>query len=601
MQESLVQFAWLAFFSMFALWLGWRFKVPAIVFLIIAGFASGPVFNLIQPDVLFGDLLDTLIPVAVGIILFEGSLTLDFREVQKARRAIWNIVLVGAPVAWGLTTAAAHFIGGLSIPVSVTFGALLVVTGPTVILPLLRHARLQDKTGSVLKWEGIINDPIGAILAVLSYEFFTKYYLTDASIIDFLLHATISISIISVASVIFGYMIRNVLNNGHVPEYLKAPFLLSFVVIFFVLCNELLHESGLIGVTILGIALANLGIHSIEEIRKFKESISLILISTLFVILTARIDPAILLQIRMEEILFLVAVLVIVRPLTAFFSSIRTGLGRNEVIYIGWIAPRGIVCAAIAGIMGPRLVDAGFADGADLLPLAFALVLITVFLHGLSAKPLARKLGLAHEEQNSLIMVGASDWGLQLADTLAKRGVNVLIADNDWYRLRKARLSDISTYYGEILSEESEYNVELSKYTGLVALTGNAPYNTLVCAKFAYEFGRENTYQLDSQKPEDLERNKITETLAGSDFADNNLSYWRYADLFRDGWRFKATRMGDEANAKALRQQLEDEDILFIGIIRATDNHVLFSKKYLKTVKQDDILIYFKNPSAVSA
>lgn len=599
MTDPIIQIAVIAFFGIFAQWLGWRLKTPAIVFFLIFGFLAGPILSLVHPEVLLGDLLKPLTSIAVGIILFEGSLNLNFKEIKKARAAIRHFTLIGAPIAWILTAAAAYYIGGLQFEVAVTFGALLIVTGPTVIMPLLKNARLVERPASILKWEGLINDPIGAVLAVLCYEFFLHKATGEMHLAGFFSSIFLKILIIGAFSYVIGRIVGTVFNRGLIPEYLKSAALLSFVVVFFIICNEILHESGLIGVTVLGITLANMGLTSLEEIKKFKETMSLMLVSGIFIILTAQMDPAILLNIDWRGILFIAALLFIIRPITALSSSVGTLMTRKEIMLTGWIAPRGIVAAAIAGIMGPLMVEAGFEDGEQMLPLAFAIVLITVFLHGLSAKPLAKALGLSHPEKDCLIVVGASGWSIQLAQTLIQRDIEVLITDKNWYALKQARLNDIPTYYGEILSEETEYNLELTKYNALLAVTNNPAYNSLVCINFAHDFSRESTYQFMPHDEDEHERRQFTETIRGENFGDAELDFWTTSNLYNKGWRFKATRIGNKKDI--ITNILKDEkegNLRIVGFIQS--NNALKRKLHLKRptnpqdLREEDIIIVFE-------
>lgn len=599
MHTEIIQIAWIAFFAIFAHWIGWRLKTPAIVFFLFFGFLSGPVLNLVRPEELLGDLLQPLTSIAVGIILFEGSLNLNFKEMNKVRGAIRHFVIIGAPVAWVLTSAFAYYLAGLSFEVAITFGALLIVTGPTVIMPLLRNARLTDRPGSILKWEGLVNDPIGAVLAVLAYEYFKIESVTENfSAGQFL--STVGLKIIGIMAVsyLLGRVLGYIFNKGYIPEYMKSAALLSFVVIFFVICNEILHESGLIAVTVLGITLANMGLTSLEDIKKFKETMTLMLVAGIFIILTAQINPEILFNIDWRGVLFIASLLFIVRPITALVSSIGTHMTWKEVFLTGWIAPRGIVCAAIAGIMGPLLVDAGFEDGEQLLPLAFAIVMITVILHGLTAKPFAKFLGLSHPAKDCLILVGASNWSLQLAQTLKQRDLEVLIADKNWHALKQARLSEIPTYYGEILSEETEFNLELIKYNALAALSNNAAYNSLVCTTYAHDFGRESTYQFLPHNEDEHESRQITETMRGTDFGSQDLDFWMVSNLFNNGWRFKTTKLGKGYNLDDLQARKEEGRLKVIGYIK--NSVTLGQKLYLSkpqkldSLRDEDVLIIFE-------
>ncbi len=591
--NPLAQVALISIISILSQWLGWRLKIPAIVFLLLSGFLLGSIFPIVQPDILFGDTLQPLVSVAVGIILFEGSLTLNFKEIKQGRKTLRQIVFIGGPIAWLLTSYAAHYLGGLSWPVAIPFGALLIVTGPTVIMPLLRHARLNTRVGSILKWEGIINDPFGAVLAILAYEYFITNAQTGVTLSQFGLETGIVILGISALSIVSGFLIAGMLNRGWVPEFLKAPFLLCVVISLFVICNSILHESGLIAVTLLGIVMANRDITSIDDLRRFKESITIMLVSGVFVVLTANIKPEILLNIDWRGFLFVFVLLFVVRPITIALSSFGTGLTLKEIGLISYIAPRGVVCAAIAGILGPLLVKAGYPDGEKLLPLAFAIVLTTVFLHGLTAKPLAQRLGLAFPSKDGLIIVGAMNWTIQLAETMKKHNVDVMIADKDWPSLRKARLADIPIYYGEVLSEETDHALELSRYNILLATTGNAAYNALVCNKFAHEFGRERVFQLSTNDENEDESRQITHTMRGRTLAYEGMDCWDFERLFQQGWRFRTTKISAEYNLNTIKEEKKQGRARLIGIISDNGNIKISDADHPKNLKDGTVFILF--------
>lgn len=527
-----------------AQWTAWRFHIPAIVFLLGFGFVLGPGLDVLQPDLLMGDLLRPAIAASVAIILFEGSLQLRFSELRSAQRALWHVILIGAPLGWFLLATAAHYIAGLSWATSITLGGMLIVTGPTVIIPMLRQARLLPRVGAILKWEGIINDPIGIILAVLSFEYFVSQS-KGADMTVFAVENASAIVMISLASFLAAHAIKYIFERGHVPEYLKAPFLLTFVLLMFFGSNAFLHESGLISVTILGMTLTNIHHESLEEIKRFKETVTLLLISGVFLLLTADLDVSVLLEIGWRDLAFVFALIFLLRPLTMFVCAIGTKLSLKETILIGWIAPRGVVCAAMAGIFGPLLVEAGFEDGAKLLPIAFLVVVLTVFFHGLSIKPVAKRLGLVTKENNGLLISGGHPWTIQLAETLKTREIPVMIVDTNWHVLSKARLANIPVHYGELLSEETEHSLEFNAYTTLLAAHYNKAYSALACYNFSHEFGQERVFYVNVEDKEVPESQQITQSILGEVWVDNAVTLSSMWERFNDGWRFKISRIGE--------------------------------------------------------
>lgn len=588
----LSQIAVIGLGSFAAQWTAWKLHVPAIVFLLLIGFILGPIAGFIQPKELMGDLLEPAVSAAVAIILFEGSLQLRFREIREIGTAVKRVILLGAPLGWFFVSIAAHYVGGLSWPVAITFGGILIVTGPTVIMPMLRNARVDRRVGSVLKWEGIINDPLGVILAVLAFEYF-KLTANGFDQEAFLyLQFPIIILGVSLLSYIFGLITAHVLERGHMPEYLKAPFLVSTVIALFTICNVAFHESGLIAVTIYGMTLANKHVSSIEEIKRFKETITLLLVSAVFILLTANLELALLKEVDIRGVLFILAVIFLVRPATIFLSSIGSGLNLRQKLIIGWIAPRGVVCAAISGVMGPLLVSAGFEDGAKLLPISFGLVFLTVILHGLTFKPLSRKLDLVSDDSDGLIIIGANDWTIQMAQTLKDQNIPVLMVDTIWHRLKPARLSDIRVYYGEVLSEETEFNLELDSYSVILAATDNTAYNSFVCNEMASELGREKVFQVSFQEKEGPDHKKLAETLTGKILGSEDMNYYDWGRKYRNGWRFRVTRIGADKDEQDLAAPSENR--IRIGVIQRGGLLTLSSPEIDPQAKEGDMVLLFE-------
>ncbi len=599
MENALLQIVLISFASIVAQWAGWKLKLPAIVFLLLFGFVLGPALGVIRPQELMGDFLRPAVTVAVAIILFEGSLQLKLREVSDIKAAVRHIVFIGAPLGWALIAAAAHYVAGMSVPVAVVFGGMLVVTGPTVVVPMLRHARLNPRVSSILKWEGIVNDPLGVVFAVLAYEYFHFYQTTSASGLSFYLQYGLILLVMLGLSHAAGRGAAFLLERGWMPEYLKAPFLVSAVLALYAGCDLALQESGLIAIVVFGMTLANVRISSIEEIRRFKETVTLLLVSGVFILLTANLDPHLLLTINARGALFILLLLFVLRPLTIAVASIGTNMTAKETLFVGWIAPRGVVCAAMAGVMQPLLVDAGFQGAEQVLPLAFGIVVVTVILHSFSVRFLAKKLDLAVEHSGGLIIVGAADWTIQLAETLQGGGIPVVLADTSWRRLKQARLANVPVYFGEILSEEAEYNMELNRYGALLAATDNDAYNFLLCNTYAPLLGREHVFQMSAGLESDAERKKVATSLQGRVFVAqerNHDDWWR---SFAMGWRFRLTSLNPNENDGVFTLR---ENELLAGVIDKAGVLSCTSPEYTPAVTKDDqVLVYGLKPEEPTA
>lgn len=537
-----------------AQWLGWRLKLPTIVLLVGFGILIGPVLGLIRPSEALGPAYHSLISLGVATILFEGGLSLRWHELKQTANGIKRLVTLGVVLSLALGTAAAHWIGGLSWPVALVFAAIAVVTGPTVILPLLRQARLRRRPASFLKWEGIVNDPTGALLAVLIYEYFVSPGPPDLG------HTLVELGLALVSAGLLGgvggWLLGRAYLAGQIPEYLKGPVALGAALAAYALANLAMDEAGLVAATVLGVVLGNMGLPSIEEVRRFKESVAMLLVAGLFLLLTADLDPEILLALDWHSALLILAMLFLVRPLAIGIATIGAGLTWQERVLLGWIAPRGIVAAAVAGVLGPGLAARGFADGELLLPLVFALILTTVLLHGFSLGWLARRLGLSASPRQGLLISGANPWSTGLAQALHSYKVPVLITDRAWHRLRRARHAGLPVYFGELLSEHAETELELTDYGSLLAVSSNDAYNSLVCAQYTPAFDRRHVYQLAAE-PSHASRTPGS-GLRGRTFLDSELQYEDLQRGWYRGWTFQATSITQEFGVEQLRDLLPE-------------------------------------------
>jgi len=578
--------ALMAVLGLFAQWLGWRLQIPALVLLIITGLVIGPVLGIIRPSEALGDAYQPLLKLAVAAILFEGGLSLRVAELKKAAAGVNRLISITVVLSLSLTAYAAHTIAGLSWPVALVLGAITIVTGPTVILPLLRQARLKRRPASYLKWEGIANDPVGAVLVVVIFDYFAGSGAHDLSDTLFRLFAGVGVAV--VIGGVGGWLLGRAFLAGQVAEYLKGPVALAAALGAYAASNLVLEEAGLIAATVFGVVLGNMNLPSIGEIRRFKEYIAVLLVTAVFLLLTADLDPAIMLAMDWRSAALILAVILLIRPAAVWLSTIGAGMSWQERTLVGWIAPRGVVAAAVAGVFGPALAEQGYAGAEELLPLVFTLILATVVLHGFSLSWLARRLDLSAQKTGGLIIAGGTAWSNGLAKALHEREVPVIVADNAWHRLRGARLAGVPVYFGELLSEHAEHDLELGAYGNLLAVTNNDAYNALVCAHFAPELGRQRVYQLatdevaEPRRPSPAARGRI----ALSDKV-------QYEDLQRhwyQGWGFHSTRISESFGIDDLKAQLP-EDAVPILIIGAKKNvRVLEAGKPLKAEPDERVL-----------
>ncbi len=543
-----------------AQWLAARLRMPAILPLILLGVVVGPVLGIVRPEAQLGHALGPLVGLAVAVILFEGGLRLRLHEFHQAAAGVHRLVYIGVPLAFALGTLAARFIGGLDWAVASVFGAISVVTGPTVVLPLLRHAMLNRRIAASLKWEAILNDPLGALLAVLVFQFWLYQAAGNSGIgvlVDFSRGALGGGLIGFIAAWFLGFSFR----REWVPEFLKQPVTLALVLMVYVVANELQHESGLLAVTIMGITLGNLNLPVMEEMRRFKEYLSTLLVSIVFILLSANLNLSRLSSLPWSVVLVVPVLLFLVRPVTVALATLGSGLSWRERVVAAWAAPRGVVAAATGGVLAPPLMAAGYQDAAALEPLLFGLVFASVILQGGTLTGLARALGLAARSRNRLLIIGANAWSLGMARAVTAAGGAVLLVDNVWHRLSEARLAGVDVYYGEILSEQAEVALELTDVGILLAATQNDAYNALVCSGFAPELGREQVFQLAMHRAESAGGRRLARPRRGRIAFSPELRYETLIRRMYGGWRFQKTTLTGQFNYSALRERLPEEAV----------------------------------------
>ncbi len=561
-----------------AQWLAWRLQKPAIVLMAIAGLIFGPFLGYLltlplgdwlhgligalrlDPVNDFGDLLRPVIGISVAIILFEGGLTLKFSELRDSSRPVRRMVLFACPIAWILGTFSAHYLMGLSWDFSAMVGGLFVVTGPTVIIPLLRQAHLAERPANVLKWEGIVNDPVGALLAVGAYEYIR--FTAAGESLQFAFGMLVAAAIFgTVVGVFSGYGLAWAFRRGHIPEYLKAPVVLAWVLLIYVLANELGEETGLLAVTAMGMTMANTKYAAMVEMRRFKENIAILLVSGVFVILTATLTPEVIQSFYQDWHIFafVAAMIFFVRPVAVFIGTAYSGLNWREQLIVSWVAPRGIVAVAVAGFFATEMVAIGRPDGAVFVTLSFALVFATVLLSSFTVTPLAKLLGLATENKEGVLIVGANPWSLGLAKAFKKNGIEVTVADTNWRRLSGARLDGHRVFYGEVLSENADHRLDHTKFQNLIAVTPNDAYNALVCVEFAPELGRHRVFQLSGQDKDEHDPSSITFTSRGRTFSTRGRTFDSLTRDWWSGWRFRSTTLSEEYRLSDLMGENEDE------------------------------------------
>ena len=531
--------------AMASQWLAWRLRVPAILFLLLAGIVMGPVAGWLDPDALFGDLLFPLVSLSVAVILFEGSLTLEFHQTRGLEQVVRRLVTGGTLIAWAVAAVAVHVFLDFPWDLAVLFGAITAVTGPTVIAPLLKTVRPVAPVAHALRWEGILIDPIGAVLAVVSYHLMVALRMTHLwSQALWAFAAMIAVGLcIGVAA---GWLLGTLLRRGWVPDSLVNLTVLALVFAAFALSNALQGESGLLAVTVMGIWLANRPGVPVHDILEFKEVLSQILLSALFVLLAARVAPAQMLELGWPALAVLAVMLWVGRPLKVLFSTWGSDLDWRERSLLAWIAPRGIVAAAVSALFALRLENMDVPQSDRLLPMTFLLIIGSVVWQSLTARPVARMLKVAEPDRVGFLIVGANPVARAIGHALHEQGVPVRLCDSDWYSLSRARMLGLPTYHGSPVSEHAQLNLDTTGLGRVLALDMRDDLNQLMTARACEEFGRRRVFSLPrSREVEQSEKHVLAAAYRGRPLFSPELGYWTLAGLLESGARIKATRLSD--------------------------------------------------------
>ena len=509
----MIELAGIIILGILAQWVAWKFKIPAILPLILIGLLVGPIAatyltedgsKWIEPiwngekGLFPGDYLYYFVSLAISIILFEGGLTLKRSEIKNLGPVITKLITLGSAITFFGAGIVAHLIFDLSWELSFLFSGLIIVTGPTVITPILRNIPLKRDISTVLKWEGILIDPIGALVAVLVFEFisvgggggFTKTALIEFGKI-LLFGTTFGFT--------FAHALAYAVNKKMIPHYLLNVVSLSAVLLVFVESEIFAHESGLLAVVVMGMVLGNGKLNNIKELLYFKESLSVLLISILFILLAANINMEALMLLYTWKTAVLFAIVVfLIRPLAVFSSTLNSKLKLQEKLFISWVGPRGIVAAGIASLFGSKLIKQGVEGAEYITPLVFMIVLGTVLLNATTARLFAKLVGVFLKKSNAILLVGASNPSRLIASYLRDKGKRVVLIDSNKNFIKQAQDDDLEALNVNIYDDELSDNIELSDVGYLIATTGNYAVNKYALANFSKIFGEHGSFRLAS-------------------------------------------------------------------------------------------------------
>ncbi len=556
-----------------AQWLAWRTQLPGILLLLLFGVILG---LWVQPDAYLAEvtggnatsgpnILFPLVSLSVAIIMFEGGLSLKLGELREAGSAALRLVSIGAILTCVLTTISAHYILGFHWRISLLLGAILVVTGPTVIGPLLRQVRPSRRVATTLKWEGIVIDPVGAVLAVLVFE----EVLVHASDLSFgsAIWTLGEIVVVGVTlGVAGGMLMTTAFRHFLIPDNLHGVATLACTLILFAVSDTLAHESGLITVTVLGIWLTNQKHFDVEHIIELKENLRTLLIGCLFIVLGSRVNLMDVWNLGWPGLLFLLSLILVVRPISVFVSLAGSPLNFREQAFIAGLAPRGIVAAAVSSVFALQLERSGtLADvpGADQLATVTFLVIVgSVAVYGLAASPFAKFLGLADNANHGVLIAGADAWVRDFATELKGLGIPVVLVDTNYTKISQARMSGLKGVCANVLNEHAREELQLNGIGRLLAMTQNDEVNSLAIRVFRTLFDRKGLYQLTFKSQSDRGNRGMTKNLLGRELFRSGMTFSKFRDLHAAGAMFKVTKLTDSFTYNDFIEIYGDEPVL---------------------------------------
>ncbi len=471
-----------------------KLHLPTIVLLLLGGFALGPEgINLLHPNEL-GDFLPMIVSLAVGIILFEGGLTLDIKDFTHTSTVIKRLLTVGVLITWLGSAVTAFLVFDISPSFALLMGSLIIVTGPTVIVPLLRRIRVDQKIGSILHWEAVLIDSIGVFIAILCFEWVVEGGGTVA-LPNFL------IRIVSGAGIglLGGYLTYWFMKHKWVPDNIVNAFALASAMLIFGATELIKPEAGLLAVTIAGLIVGLNKPRQLREVKAFKAEIVDLLIGLLFLLLVARLELRQFIDFFSDGggwVLF--SVILLIRPISILISSWGTTLNIREKALLSWVAPRGVVAASMASLFALSLQSKGAAEDAALMEsFVYSIICATVLIQGLSSGLIAKILGVQRPAPNDWVIIGAHHFGRELAHQLIRKDEqDVILLDTNARNIALARKEGLPALHRDGMEAEKLYEEEQALFgTGYVlALTDNVELNQILMQRWAHELDNEKVF-----------------------------------------------------------------------------------------------------------
>ncbi|MEO5723840.1 MAG: sodium:proton antiporter [Ilumatobacteraceae bacterium] len=527
-----------------AQWLGWKLRVPPIVFLLAMGLLAGPVTGVLDPDKTFGAMLFPGVSLAVAVILFEGSLGLGWRGLREAGSTVWKLLTIGVIVSLIGVSVSARLILGVDWKVAVLLAAVLVVTGPTVIGPIVSSIGLRGRVGAILESEGTLIDPIGAILTVLVFE--ALFVTTGSGVVTVAVNVILTLVLGALIGFVLAGLLVLVMAKYLVPDHLLNVTTLAAVLAAFAIANELRPESGLVAVTVMGIALATQQWVPVHRVLEFNETLRILFISGLFLLLGARITRETLQGLEWRNLVFLVALIAVVRPVGVIGSTIGSTVTRKERMFLAMTAPRGIVAASVASVFALKLADIGVADSQVFVSVVFTVIAGTVLMSGLLSKPLGVRWGLIEAEERTVIVFGANAVAQAFAGALGTNSVPARLIDLNSDDLQQARMTGLKAHRGSVISDATWDAAGIEIAGSFVAMSKSDELNALASLRATRSLGRKWVFQLaPARREHDVESNTPVGAFGRRLFA-KDATYDRLSELIETGWRTASTPITEQ-------------------------------------------------------
>lgn len=461
-------------------------RVPSIVFLLLFGILLGSDgFDILHPNLL-GTGLEVIVSLSVALILFEGGLNLELKELSRVSGSLRNLVTFGSLITLIGGGMAAHWLGEFPWSIAFLYAALVVVTGPTVISPLLKQVKVDRQVAALLEGEGVLIDPVGAILAVVVLNIILNGSADPLSVVGGLfLRLGIGGAIGAVGGWLLGFLLKR---TQVLSDDLKNLVVLAGVWGLFGLAQSIRSESGLMATVVAGIVLGNFSLPEMRLLRRFKGQLTILAVSVLFVLLAADLSIASLFALGWGSVFTVAVLMFLVRPLNVWFCTWSSNLNWRQKLFMCWVAPRGIVSASVASLFAILLTERGINGGDSIKALVFLTILSTVFLQGLSARWMAQLLRITSTQATGAVIVGCNALSLLIARMFRDRGETVVLIDTDQAACEAAQEENFKVLSSSALDVESLEEAGLATAGTFLAMTSNGEVNLVLAQRAAEEF-----------------------------------------------------------------------------------------------------------------